>query len=192
MTIPGRGITRRALLGAAAAVGLGSGVAVYLRLAHGLSAEGIEVHARPRELPALRFTDERGAPTSLSAFRGRVVLLNLWATWCGPCREEMLTLDRLQGSLGGADFEVVPLSIDSGGLPVVQAFFRSIGVKHLHAYLDTDHEAAELVMTGVPLTLLIDRESREVARKIGPAKWDDPKVVALIRRYMPSGAGGAP
>lgn len=100
----------------------------------------------------------------------------------------MPTLDRLQATLGGPQFEVVTLSVDSGGLPVVQAFFRQIGIKHLHPYLDTSHEAMELVETGIPLTLLIDSEGRELGRKLGPATWDDPRVVELMRRYLPTPA----
>ena len=149
---------------------------------------GITLHAQPRALLPLRFTDERGAETGVVAFRGRDVLLNVWATWCPPCREEMPTLDRLQATLGGPQFEVVTLSVDSGGLPVVQAFFRQIGIKHLHPYLDTFHEAMELVGTGIPLTLLVDSEGLEVGRKVGPAKWDDPHIVELIRRYLPKPA----
>ena len=135
-------------------------------------------------MPPLRFTDENGAATSLAALRGRVVLLNVWATWCVPCREEMLTLDRLQAALGGPHFEVVTTSIDAGGLPVVQAFFQQVGVKHLRAYLDTFHEAAALAI-GIPLTLLIDRDGREASRKLGPATWDDPDVMRLFDATCP-------
>ena len=152
----------------------------------GQTVAGVSVHARPVELAPLRFTDEHGASTGLAAFRGRVVLLNVWATWCPPCREEMPTLDRLQRQLGGPGFEVVTLSIDSGGLPVVQAFFRQIGIERLRPYLDSSHGGTALVGAGVPLTLLIDREGREVARKLGPAMWDDPQIAELIRRFLPA------
>ena len=143
-------------------------------------------HPVPRDAGALRFSDGNGAPKSLADFRGRVVLLNVWATWCPPCREEMPTLDRLQASLGGPDFEVLIVSIDAEGLPVVRTFFKQIGIEHLHPYIDSLHEVRTLGATGVPLTLLIDREGREVARKLGPATWDDPKVVQTIRGYLPA------
>lgn len=143
-------------------------------------------HPVPRSAGELRFSDENGVPKSLADFRGRVVLLNVWATWCPPCREEMPTLDRLQASLGGPDFEVLTVSIDAQGLPVVRTFFKQIGIKHLHPYIDSLHEVGALGATGVPLTLLIDREGREVARKLGPATWDDPKVVQTIRGYLPA------
>ncbi len=140
------------------------------------------IHERPREFPALRFNDGRAMPTSLAAFRGRVVLLNLWASWCAPCVKEMPTLDRLQSALGGPDFEVVALSIDEAGAPAVQSFFRRTGIKALHPYVDAFREAsASLAAAGIPATFLIDREGREVGRKLGPANWDAPPVLTLIR-----------
>jgi thiol-disulfide isomerase/thioredoxin len=118
------------------------------------------------------------------------VLLNVWATWCMPCREEMPTLDRLQATLGGPGFEVVALSIDKGGLPVVHAFYQSLGIRFLKLYLDADGEAtAGLVATGIPLTLLIDTEGREIGRKLGPAAWDDAAMVAQLRSHV---VGNAP
>ncbi len=168
---------RRALIGAAAVAALGAGVAAYLR--HTAPVEGIEIHAVPQALPPLRFADASGKPVDLAAWRGRAVLLNVWATWCSPCRQEMPALDRLQAALGGPRFEVVALSIDSGGLPAVQAFFRSTGVRHLRPYLDTGHDAAQLAVGSIPLTLLIDPQGREVARKRGAARWDDPAAQTL-------------
>lgn len=147
------------------------------------------VHASPRPLAELNFGDGQGRPTSLAAFRGRTVLLNVWATWCTPCREEMPTLDRLQAALGGPGFEVVALSIDKGGLPVVQAFYRSLDIRHLKPYLDADGEAtAGLVATGIPLTLLIDTQGREIGRKLGPAAWDDEAMVAQLRSHVAGNA----
>lgn len=148
------------------------------------------VHATSRPVPDLNFADGQGRPTSLAAFRGRTVLLNVWATWCMPCREEMPTLDRLQATLGGPGFEVVALSIDKGGLPVVHAFYQSLGIRFLKLYLDADGEAtAGLVATGIPLTLLIDTEGREIGRKLGPAAWDDAAMVAQLRSHV---VGNAP
>jgi thiol-disulfide isomerase/thioredoxin len=181
---------RRALLVLAAVAAFLSAVPV-LRLARGARPAGSDLvlHARPRELVDLRFSGGAGRPTSLAAFRGRVVLLNVWATWCPPCLEEMPTLDRLQAALGGPGFEVVALSIDHGGLPVVQAFFDRTSIKHLQPYMDTFGDAqSNLAVAGVPLTLLIDREGREIGRKLGPAVWDNPRMVQLIRSRMAPGA----
>ena len=97
----------------------------------------------------------------------------------------MPTLDRLQAALGGPGFEVLALSIDKGGLPVVQTFYRSLGIRHLKPYLDAEGEAsAGLVATGIPLTLLIDTEGREIGRKLGPAAWDDAAMVAQLRSHI--------
>lgn len=175
---------RRALIGAASAVALGAGVAAFLRGRQ--PGDGIEVHAVPRPAPPLRFTDGNDKATSLQAWRGRAVLLNVWATWCPPCREEMPSLDRLQAALGGAVFEVVALSIDSGGLPAVQAFFHSTGVRHLRPYLDAVNDGAQLALGGIPLTLLIDARGREVARKRGAARWDEAPMQQLIRSHLPA------
>jgi copper(I)-binding protein/thiol-disulfide isomerase/thioredoxin len=152
----------------------------------------LTLHPQPRSLPPLRFADGAAAPTSLAAFRGKFVLLNVWATWCTPCREEMPTLDRLQATLGGPDFEVVALSIDQGGMPVVQDFFRQIGIKRLHPYMDQFGETTSVLgVVGLPLTLLIDRQGREIARKLGPAVWDAPQIVELIRSRLGTPAGAA-
>lgn len=177
---------RRALLAMLGITVLsGSGLA-YWRLFTDRDVDGVIVHARARDMTPLRFTDEHGVATSLASFRGRVVLLNVWATWCAPCREEMPTLDRLQATLGGPSFEVVAVSIDAGGLPAVRAFFRQTGVTHLRPYLDTFNEASTLAAIGVPITLLIDSNGREVGRKLGKAKWDDRQMLRFIRSYLPA------
>ena len=142
------------------------------------------IHSHPNVLPDLPFTDGNGAPTSLAAFRGRVVVLNVWATWCLPCREEMPTLDRLQATLAGPGFEVVAVSIDRDGMPVVREFFARQSIRHLHPYVDASGDALSILgVAGIPLTLLVDRDGREVARKLGPAVWDHPEVIKMIRGY---------
>lgn len=149
---------------------------------------------RPRPLPEVRFVDGDGRALTLADFRGRVVLLNIWATWCVPCRREMPTLERLEKRLGGPDFEVVVLSIDVDGIPVVKDFYRELGLEALGIYVDkTARARLALKVTGIPTTLLVDREGREIGRTIGPAEWDSPEAVKLIRGYLekPSGPAGA-
>jgi thiol-disulfide isomerase/thioredoxin len=139
----------------------------------------------PRPLPALAFTDADGAAKTLADFKGRIVLLNIWATWCVPCRPEMPALDRLQARLGGSDFQVLALSIDRKGIEAVKPFYLELGLGSLGIYLDQSGAAARVLDTvGVPTTLLIDREGREVGRKLGPAPWDEPDAVALVRRAI--------
>lgn len=134
----------------------------------------------PRALPALSFQDQDGKTVSLADFRGRVVLLNVWATWCPPCRKEMPSLDRLNAKRGGAAFEVVALSIDHDPRAVLP-FYRETGIKTLRGYFDHDARASAALGTfAVPATLLIDKSGREIGRALGPAEWDSAGVETLI------------
>lgn len=140
------------------------------------------LHKSPKTLPEIQLQDADGRARSLTDFSGKVVLLNIWATWCAPCRREMPTLDRLQAALGGEGFEVVALSIDRAGIDVVRRFYTEVGMKHLALYVDSSGKAvSKLGASGLPTTLLIDREGREVGRLVGPAEWDAPAMVAFIR-----------
>lgn len=143
---------------------------------------------RRHPVPTLAFADGAGKPMTLAGFRGRVVLLNLWATWCVPCRAEMPALDRLQAKLGGPDFQVVPVSIDRKGLEVVTPFYRDLGLAALPVYVDQSGAAArEVKALGIPTTLLVDRDGREIGRRMGPAEWDGADALALIRRALEEG-----
>ena len=154
------------------------------------SAAVMSLHDTPRTLPEIRFADGGGQPLTLGDFRGKLILLNIWATWCGPCREEMPTLDRLQARLGGPDFEVVALSIDRAGTTVVSEFFDEIGIQHLAKYIDEGGKSAgQLNALGLPTTLLIDREGREVGRHVGPAEWDTPAMVDFLERQFAQASG---
>ena len=136
-------------------------------------------------IPELQFTDRAGQPRTLADFRGKVVLLNVWATWCLPCRKEMPPLDRLQAELGGVDFEVVALSIDRGGPEVVKKFYAETGIQHLSIHIDTSSKAGfALATAGLPTTLLIDRQGQELGRLVGPAEWDTPDMVAFLKSFI--------
>ncbi|MEO1544030.1 MAG: TlpA disulfide reductase family protein [Pseudomonadota bacterium] len=139
----------------------------------------------PMAMTDIAFLDGKGAPTSLSSFKGKTVLLNLWATWCAPCRHEMPSLDRLEGRLGSDNFEVVALSLDRAGLDASQEFLDEISVKHLKTYADpTTKASAPLKVIGMPTTILIDPEGREVGRLIGPAEWDSEDAVNLVQSVI--------
>jgi thiol-disulfide isomerase/thioredoxin len=149
--------------------------------------------AAPRALPPLRFIDSSGRAMSLENFRGRVILLNLWATWCGPCVKEMPALDRLQTELGSPAFQVVPLSVDRDGAATVIPFLEKLGIRSLVPYLDIKGSSLKLLGTqGLPTTLLIDRDGREVARMLGGAEWDSPAVRGIIRRLIEAPAKPGP
>jgi len=133
----------------------------------------------------VRFVDADGRRMSLADFRGKQVLLNIWATWCGPCREEMPTLDRLQTRLGSPDFEVVALSIDREGIDVVREFYLELDLQALRIYVDTSTMAPiNLNVLGIPTTLLLDRNGRELGRYTGPAEWDGEAAVSTIRDQL--------
>ena len=167
-------------------------LAVSIQPAAAQAPAGFAVHESPRPLSEIQFENSQGEAMSLADFRGKVVLLNIWATWCAPCRREMPTLDRLQAALGGPDFEVVALSIDRKGLSVVKEFYDGLGVRELVMYIDSSGKAPrELNALGVPTTLLIDRDGNEIGRLAGPAEWDSSEMVAFIRGYIEQQSGAA-
>jgi thiol-disulfide isomerase/thioredoxin len=134
-----------------------------------------------RPAPTASFRDGSGTEIDLGKFRGQVVLVNLWATWCIPCREEMPALDRLQAAKGGPDFQVVAISQDRAGPAKAQAFLAEIGVQALPFYIDaTMRSGRAFGAYGLPLTILYDRQGQEVGRLFGIAEWDGPEAVALI------------
>ncbi len=139
-------------------------------------------HAAPRHLPLFFFASGSGEHVTLRHFRGRIVLLNVWATWCPTCRRELPTLDRLQKKLGGKDFEVVALSIDRDGAEAIAPFFSEIGIKDLRIYFDRRGTVlGEYAVAGLPTTLVIDRSGREIGRLFGPANWATPEIAAVLR-----------
>ena len=139
----------------------------------------------PAPVPDLAFADASGRKVLLSDFRGRPVVLNIWATWCVPCRKEMPSLDRLQAKFDPAKLLVLTLSIDFKGAPVVTEFYQQLGLHSLGVYVDPSGGAAsKLGMPGVPGTLLIDAEGSEVGRKLGPAAWDSAEVVNVLRQHL--------
>jgi thiol-disulfide isomerase/thioredoxin len=145
---------------------------------------------QPRVLPDIRFADGDGRSLSFQAFRGRPMVLNIWATWCVPCRKEMPALDRLQAEFGASELTVLALSIDRQGLPVVKKFYEELGLTSLRIYIDQSGKASnDLNAVGIPTTLLVDRDGREIGRKVGPAEWDSPEIIVLIREHfgLPSG-----
>jgi thiol-disulfide isomerase/thioredoxin len=135
----------------------------------------------PEVLPPVTFRDAAGRERTLGDWHGKVVLLNLWATWCVPCRKEMPALDRLQGELGSGAFEVLAVCVDRAGLPGARRFLDETGVARLALYADpTQRMASSLRAAGLPATLLIDGEGREIGRLLGPAEWDGADARRLI------------
>ena len=147
------------------------------------SALGFQRTEPPVALGQVHFTDAEGAPVTLADKRGRVVLMNFWATWCSPCVREMPSLGRLQAKFDLNVLEVVLISEDRDAA-VIEPFYRRLGLDNLAAYHDPRGRLArQLAVTGMPTTLLIDRNGNEVGRVVGAAEWDSPAALELIRRY---------
>jgi thiol-disulfide isomerase/thioredoxin len=139
----------------------------------------------PEALPEVKFQDAEGKERTLADWRGKVVLLNLWATWCVPCRKEMPALDRLQQELGSDKFEVVAISVDRKGIEGARKFLDETKVGKLALYVDTTTRlTSELRAVGLPATLLIDAQGREIGRLLGPAEWDSEDAKRLIRAAL--------
>lgn len=152
-------------------------------------ASAFERHAAPRPLPEVALGLGDGGTVPLSAFRGRVVLMNFWATWCAPCVREMPSLARLHERLRGEDFTVIAVSEDRGGPQAVEPFVRRHGLAGLPIFYDARMTASRaLGIAGIPTTLLIDRDGREVGRIQAAAEWGSPEAVALVRREIEAGA----
>ena len=160
--------------------------AVLLAQASTDSAEaalGFEPTEPPVALRDVRFTDAQGRAVTLADKRGRVVLINFWATWCSPCVREMPSLDRLQAKFDKSVFEVVLISEDRDPA-VIEPFFKRLGLANMAAYHDPRSRLSrQLAIPGLPTTLLIDQKGFEVGRVVGSAEWDSPQALTLIRRY---------
>jgi thiol-disulfide isomerase/thioredoxin len=143
------------------------------------------VAAEPRKPEQFAFLREDGGRATLADFRGRAILLNLWATWCVPCRAEMPALDRLQAAKGDQGFEVVAVNVDTARLERRAAFLDSIGVKALARYADPSGDVFETLRRdgkalGLPVTLIVDKDGCEIGAVEGAVKWDSTEAEALV------------
>ena len=170
---------------------------LYLALAIGANAQGIDedlltgemrglvVHDAPQpasDLPFLRTDETEG---SLADYEGKLVVLNFWATWCAPCREEMPSLQNLQDRLGGDDFAVVTLATGFNQPQAIRRFFEETGVSDLPQYRDINQQIArEMGVFGLPITVILNEEGHEVARLRGDAHWDSPEAIAVIEALL--------
>lgn len=214
MTVPSAFKSRRLLVGAVV-LGLGAaGAALYgTRYLASNSADGdcasaapalarlaplargevaaFQVAPRAEPAPGLAFDGPDGSRKTLADFHGRTVLLNLWATWCEPCRREMPALDRLQGELGGPAFEVVTVNIDTRNLDRPKSWLTQAGVTRLAYYADREAKIFQDLRRigqaeGMPTTLIIDAKGCRLGTMAGPAEWDGPDGLALMRAAIGS------
>lgn len=138
----------------------------------------------PRPAPAISFADLAGNTVSLSAFAGKFILVNLWATWCAPCVREMPSLERLQMRLGDK-ITVVAIAEDRGGAKTVDPFIGKLGLKSVRTYLDpTSGAPRAFAIEGLPTSFLIDREGRILGRVEGAADWDSPELLETLKSFL--------
>jgi thiol-disulfide isomerase/thioredoxin len=145
----------------------------------------VAVARTPKTLPELAFKDAQGAARTLADWRGRTVLLNLWATWCVPCRKEMPALDALQAKLGGPGFEVVSINIDTRDPDKPKAWLKEVGIERLAYYADNNAKVFQDLKAvgkafGMPTTLIVDPNGCEVATLAGPAEWASEDAVKFV------------
>ena len=141
----------------------------------------LDVHAEPQQLPGETFTDPEGNAYTLADYAGKIVLVNFWATWCAPCREEMPDLDALNADLAGEDFEVVTIASGRNSLSGIRAFFEEEQIEPLPILLDPQGQLSRRAgVLGLPVSILMNREGREIARLQGGAHWNDPPAREII------------
>jgi thiol-disulfide isomerase/thioredoxin len=157
----------------------------------------LAVLSAPKPAPAITFNGPDGRPTELAALNGKVRLLNIWATWCVPCRQEMPALDRLQGEFGGPEFEVVAVNVDTRNLERPRTWLQENGVTRLAYYADPSGKVMQVLqrsgeLVGLPTSILVDRDGCEIAVLKGPAEWASADAKALIAaalaRRRPAGS----
>jgi len=170
------------------AVALAAKVAPYARG----EVAAVNVAKSPLKVPDLTFQDASGKKLDLADFKGRTVLLNLWATWCVPCRKEMPTLDALEQKLGGPDFQVVAVNIDTRDPDKPKAFLEDIGVRKLAYYADPSAKSFQDLKAigrafGMPTTLLVDPNGCEIGTIAGPAEWASDDALKLIKAALGKG-----
>ena len=131
------------------------------------------------------FEDVSSKNYSLSDFSGKLTLVNLWATWCKPCKEEMPSLDRLQGKFDKDKFEVIAINLDRGSKTKAKSFFIDNNIENIALYFDSKNSIPrEIKALGLPATILIDQNGMQIAKYLGPADWEDQYFIDLFSKYI--------
>lgn len=153
----------------------------------------LQVEQAPKPAPEIQFQGPDGTPMTLASLKGKVTVVNLWATWCAPCREEMPALDKLQAELGGTDFEVVAINVDTRNPEKAKAWLQENKIHRLAYYADSSGRVLQTLqrsghVVGLPVTLVLDQAGCEVAVLKGPADWASPEALALARAALGRGS----
>ncbi len=149
----------------------------------------VGVSNAPKPPPVIAFTGPEGQRMSLSDFKGRTILVNLWATWCVPCREEMPALDRIQAELGGPDFQVVAINVDTRNPEKPKAWLQENGIRNLAYHADPEGKLLQVLqksghVVGLPTTFVVDASGCEIALLKGPAQWASPDAVTFMKTAL--------
>jgi thiol-disulfide isomerase/thioredoxin len=148
------------------------------------SVQSVAVVKEKSPAPDVTVTSLKNVSLKLSDLKGKVVLLNFWATWCPPCREEIPSMMKLNSAMAGKPFQMVAVSVDEGGVPAIESFFKE-SAYNLPAYTDPDGNAAKTYgVTGVPETFVIDKNGILVKKVIGPLAWDSAETVSFLDSLM--------
>lgn len=148
------------------------------------SAPAIAEVSENKPAPEITVNSLKNMPLKLSGMKGKVVLLNFWATWCPPCRDEIPSMMKLNSAMAGKPFELVAVSIDEGGVPEIEAFFKTSGYS-LPTYTDPGGAAQKVYgITGVPETFIINKNGILVKKVIGPLAWDSPETISFLEGLM--------
>ncbi len=151
----------------------------------------LSFHSEPKPVSKSTYTMEDGSTGSLADYRGKIAVVNFWATWCAPCRKEMPMLSELQSELGGEDFDVVTIATGRNPPPAMKSFFDEIGVSNLPLHRDPKMQISrEMGILGLPITIILNRDGQEIARMQGDAHWNSDSAKAIIKALIDNGAAG--
>jgi thiol-disulfide isomerase/thioredoxin len=174
-----------------AAEGCGAAKAAAERMAPLARGEvaAVEVEGEPKIAPEIAFVGPDAGKTTLADLKGRTLLVNLWATWCAPCRQEMPALDRLQSTLGGPEFEVVAINLDTRNVEKPRAWLADNGVRSLSYYADPEGRVLPALqksigVVGLPTSILVDARGCQIATLKGPADWASEDATRLLRAAL--------
>ncbi|WP_299811082.1 TlpA disulfide reductase family protein [uncultured Shewanella sp.] len=149
------------------------------------SVDLISVLPKPFPIEAVAFKDSEGASVDFSQYKGKVIMVNMWATWCPPCVRELPAISRFSAKIGSDDFEVLPVSIDLEGNKQVEPFLKSLGMEDFNTYYDKEQKLGNVFpLDTIPATFILNREGELIAFVRTFVDWDDDKAVTLIKSFL--------
>ena len=142
------------------------------------------IYEEPKKYNNLSFLDDKNNELKLNSFKGNVILLNFWATWCAPCKEEMPSLDLLQENNELNNLKIFPINIGKDNLNKASSFFKNLKIRNLNLYFDNPETLAKkLSLRGIPTTILFNKKGDEFARIVGSIDFSDQKFLDWLRQY---------